>query len=109
MRAAKIAFLLLVLSAANFAQQSSGTTTVTPPPTTATISGCLTGLNGAFILTTSQGERFILKGRQNTLFRYNGKQVQVTGTPKSTIKGSSAPKPGEFQFSSIRTLANVCR
>jgi hypothetical protein len=108
MRAAKVAFLLVVLSAANFAQQSSGTT-VTPPPTTATISGCLTGLNGAFILTTSQGERFMLKGRQNILFRYNGKQVQVTGTPKSTIKGSSAPKPGDFQFSSIRTLANVCR
>ena len=108
MRAAKIALLLISLSAVSPAQQSSGAT-VTPPPTTATISGCLTGLNGAFILTTSQGERFILKGRQNTLFRYNGKQVEVTGTPKSTIKGSSAPKPGEFQFSSIRTLANVCR
>lgn len=108
MRAATIALLLISLSAVSPAQQSSDTTG-TPPPNTATISGCLTGLNGAFILTTSQGERFILKGRQNTLFRYNGKQVQVTGTPKSTIKGSSAPNPGEFQFSSIRTLANVCR
>jgi hypothetical protein len=101
MRAAKIAIFFLLFSAAGLAQQSSANPV--------TISGCLISVNGAFTLRTPQGERFILKGDHDTLFSYNGKQVQITGTPKSTKKGSSTPKSGEFHVSSFKKLADVCQ
>jgi hypothetical protein len=101
MRATAIALLFLYISAASFGQQSSGSQT--------TISGCLMSMNGSFTLLTPKGERFILKGDHDTLFSYNGKQVKVTGTPKSTNKTSGAPKPGEFRVSDVKKIADVCQ
>jgi hypothetical protein len=98
MRAAKLAFLFLVLSATSFAQQSASRPT--------TITGCLMSLNGAFTLLTPNGEHYILKGDHDTLFSYNGKQVQITGTPKSSKKATANH---EFQVSSIKKLADVCQ
>ena len=97
MRDPKVAFLLIVLSAASFAQQSSTSPT--------TISGCLMSLNGSFILLTRSGERYILKGNQNRLFSYNGMQVQITGKPRSTKEATRH----EFQVSSVKRIANVCQ
>jgi hypothetical protein len=101
MRAAVIVFLLLCLSGTGLCQQSNGNPT--------TISGCLMSLNGAFTLLTPKGERFVLKGDHDTLFSYNGKQVKITGTPKSTNKNSGAPKPGEFRVSDVKKIADTCQ
>jgi len=99
MRAIAIIFVLLSLPA--FAQQSSASHV--------TISGCLISLNGSFTLLTPTGERFFLKGDHNTLFSYNGKQVKITGTPKSINKSSGTPKPGEFRVSEVKKIADVCQ
>jgi Protein of unknown function (DUF5818) len=101
MRAAIALFLLLFVSAACFSQQPTGN-----PPT---ITGCLVGLNGGFILTTHNGQRYVLKGHHNTLLRHNGQQVQVTGPPPSTNKSTPPPNPGEFHVSTIKKLADVCQ
>ncbi len=101
MRAVVIALLLLSISAVSFGQQTSGSQT--------TISGCLMSVNGSFTLLTPRGERFILKGDHDALFRYNGKQVKVTGMPRSTKSGSNAPKPGEFRVSDVKKIADVCQ
>jgi len=101
MRAIVITFVLLFVSAFGLAQQSSAGST--------TISGCLMSLNGAFTLLTPKGERFILKGDHDTLLSYNGKQVKITGTPKSINKNSGTPKPGEFRVSEVKKIADVCQ
>ena len=63
------------------------------------------GLNGNFTLVTRSGDRYILKGRHNTLFSYNGNQVQVTGKSKSTKEAARH----EFQVSSVKRIAQVCQ
>ncbi len=70
------------------------------------ISGCLMSMNGAFILTTATGDRYTLKGDHDTLFSYNGKQVQVTGTPKPSQK---AEAKREFQVAAVKKIADVCQ
>ncbi len=96
------AFLLFSLTAA-----------ASPPDSSQpkTIEGCVSSINGAFMLGTPSGERFILKGDHDTLFGYNGKQVRITGTVKKSAKGS-APSPGEPQtlkVSDIKKVYDTCQ
>jgi hypothetical protein len=91
--------LLLLISGSLVAQQSNGAPT--------TLSGCMLSLNGSFSLTTSNGNRYILKGDHDTLLSYNGKQVQVTGTMKATKKTSS--KPATFHVTDIKKIADFCQ
>lgn len=98
MRTAQTLLLLLLISTTSSAQPPSG------PPTT--ITGCLMSMNGAFALTTANGDRYILKGAHDRLFSYNGAQVQVTGTPKATKKGAAKH---EFQVTDIKKIADVCQ
>jgi hypothetical protein len=100
MRTAATFLLMVCLPAASFAQQAASTHV--------TVSGCLLSLNGAFTLLTPKGERFILKGDHDTMFRYNGKQVQITGTTKSGTKDDPAPHPAELQVSKVKKLYDVC-
>ncbi len=101
MRTAKFILSLLLLSAAGYAQQSGSNPS--------TVSGCLVSVNGVFTLIAPNGERYLLKGDHDTLFSYNGKQVQVTGTPKSTKKSASGAMPVKFEVSAIKKLADVCQ
>ena len=78
MRAVRILSLLVFFSGSAFGQQSASAPT--------TLSGCVLSLNGIFSLTTSNGNRYVLKGDHDTLLSYNGKQVQVTGTLKAAKK-----------------------
>jgi hypothetical protein len=98
-RAIRITLLLLLISISALAQQSSSAPT--------TLSGCVLSLNGTFSLTTSNGNRYVLKGDHDTLLSYNGKQVQVTGTLKATKKTSS--KPATFHVADIKKIADFCQ
>ena len=99
MRAIRITLLLLLISISALAQQSSSAPT--------TLSGCVLSLNATFSLTTSNGNRYVLKGDHDTLLSYNGKQVQVTGTLKATKKTSS--KPATFHVTDIKKIADFCQ
>jgi len=99
MGAVTVILLIMFFCLPTRAQQSA--------PTPTTISGCLMGMNGAFTLTTSDGQRYILKGDHDTMFSYNGKQVQIKGKAKSTKKTPS--KPATFQVSDIKKLADFCQ
>jgi hypothetical protein len=99
MRAAQLVLLCLAISGSLPAQQSVKSPT--------TLSGCVLSLNGMFSLTTSDGNRYVLKGDHDTLLSYNGKQVQVTGTMKATKKTSS--KPATFHVTDIKKIADFCQ
>ena len=98
MRAIKFFILLVGLSAAIFGQQSGGGPT--------TLTGCLISINGSFTLQTANGERYLLKGDHDKLLSYNGKQVQVTGTPETTGKAAALY---EFQVTSVKKIADACQ
>ena len=98
MRAVTLVVLLAGLSAASFGQQPSGGPT--------TLTGCLMSINGSFTLQTANGERYILKGDHDTLLSYNGKQIQVTGTPATSKKASARH---EFQVTSVKKIADFCQ
>lgn len=99
MRVAKLVLLCVAVSVALPAQQSIKSPT--------TLSGCVLSLNGVFSLTTSEGNRYVLKGDHDTLLSYNGKQVQVTGTVKATKK--TATKPATFHVTDIKKVADFCQ
>ncbi|HEY4959879.1 MAG TPA: hypothetical protein VII29_03375 [Terriglobales bacterium] len=77
-----------------------------------TIEGCVASINGAFMLGTASGERYILKGDHDALFSYNGKQVRITGTVKKSANGSSPSSPGEprtLKVSDIKKVYDTCQ
>lgn len=96
---ARLAMLCIAISVCAFAQPSASTPT--------TLSGCMLSLNGVFSLTTANGVRYVLKGDHDTLFSYNGKQVEVKGTMKATKKTSS--KPATFHVTEVKKLADFCQ
>jgi hypothetical protein len=108
LRLATIA-LFFIFAALTISAQQTVPSTPTQPSSPVTIAGCLMGMNGAFFLTNAQGERFVLKGDHDTLFSYNGMQVQVTGKPKYIKKNSGDPKPGPFTVQNIQKVAQVCQ
>ncbi len=75
------------------------------------IEGCVTSINGTFVLGTPNGERYILKGDHDTLFSYNGKQVQITGTLKKPPDGSTSSQgaPRTLKVSDIKKLYDTCQ
>ena len=100
---ARLAMLCIAISVCAFAQQSAQQSA----STLTTLSGCMLGLNGVFSLTTANGVRYVLKGDHDTLFSYNGKQVEVKGTMKVTKKTSS--KPATFHVTEVKKLADFCQ
>ena len=100
---AKLAMLCVAISVCAFTQQSAQQSA----STLTTLSGCMLGLNGVFSLTTANGVRYVLKGDHDTLFSYNGKQVEVKGTMKATKKTSS--KPATFHVTEVKKLADFCQ
>lgn len=76
-----------------------------------TIEGCIVSINGAFMLGTPNGERYILKGDHDTLFSYNGKQVRITGTVKKAASGSSSSQgePRMLKVSDIKKVYDTCQ
>jgi len=77
-----------------------------------TIEGCVASINGAFMLGTPNGERYILKGDHDALFSYNGKQVRITGTVKKSANGPSSSSPGEprtLKVSDIKKVYDTCQ
>jgi hypothetical protein len=76
-----------------------------------TIEGCVMSINGAFMLGTPNGERYILKGDHDTLFSYNGKQVRITGTVKKAASGSSSSQgePRTLKVSDVKKVYDTCQ
>src|SRR5664279_5808698 len=75
-----------------------------------TIEGCVASINGAFMLGTPNGERYILKGDHDTLFSYNGKQVRIPGAVKKSPNGSSqAGEPRTLKVSDIKKVYDTCQ
>ena len=75
-----------------------------------TIEGCIVSINGAFMLGTPNGERYVLKGDHDALFSYNGKQVQITGTVKKSSSGASPQgEPRTLKVSNIKKLYDTCQ
>lgn len=75
-----------------------------------TVEGCVTSINGAFMLGTPDGQRYLLKGDHDTLFGYNGKQVRVTGTVKKASKNSSSQgEPRTLRVSDVKKVYDTCQ
>jgi hypothetical protein len=70
MRKGSIFLIALLLLAQCVGQQSNHSITV---------AGCVMNVNGEFHLLT-RDRTYILKGKHDTLFGYDGKQVEVMGT-----------------------------
>ena len=101
MRNLSIVLFLGLSLALGFGQQTGGNPI--------TVSGCLMSVNGGFSLSTHNGDRYVLKGDHNTMFGYNGKLVQVTGTVKSPKKSSSDAKPVTLRVTEIKKVADFCQ
>jgi hypothetical protein len=72
------------------------------------VSGCVTGINGSFRLTTYDGEQYLLKGHHSSLFSYNGMLVEITGYLKPTPTPSTQSVPKTLQIVRIKKLADSC-
>jgi hypothetical protein len=97
MRKAAILFVVLVFVTQSFGGSAGHTVTV---------SGCVMNMNGTFRLLTP-GQTYILKGRQNALFSYNGKLVEVTGT----VDSAENPSPGipvVLHVTKLKKIADFC-
>jgi hypothetical protein len=68
-----------------------------------TLVGCVTGVNGSFTFETRDGNRYLLKGKHDTLFGYNGKEVQISGTVTSS-KNTQALK-----IATIKKTYDTCQ
>lgn len=94
-------FFLLSVTAVGAPQDSHSA-----QPTT--IEGCVTGINGAFRLSTADGRTYLLKGHHSSMFNYNGKQVRITGTVTKPEKGSSGA-PRTLQVTDIKKVSDACQ
>ena len=94
-------FFLLSLTAFGAPQDSSSTQPVT-------IEGCVMGINGAFRLSTANGQTYLLKGHHSSMFNYNGKQVRITGTVDKPQKGS-AGAPRTLHITDIKKVSDSCQ
>lgn len=75
-----------------------------------TIEGCVVGVNGAFRLSTANGETYMLQGDHSTLLSYNGMQVRVTGTVKKPPRGTSTRgAPRTLKVSDIKKVSQTCQ
>jgi len=114
MRGACLTVAILLSCSISFSLQSnSSAATVGTPASSAaintptTLSGCLMNMNGAFFLTTANGERFILKGKHNSMFSHNGQQVEITVKPDTGSSPHASPRP--LTVTHIEMVAQVCR
>ena len=94
-------FLVLSLTAFAVPQDTYSTRPIT-------IEGCVIGVNGAFRLSTANGETYLLKGHHSSLFDYNGKQVRITGTVSKPEKGSSGA-PRTLKVTEIKKVYDSCQ
>ncbi len=99
---------LLFLSLMTFGQQSPSTQAnpnAAPGGSTGavTVVGCVGSINGYFTLGTRRGDRYRLKGDHDTLLGYNGMQVAISGTVKSSEKGRT------LEISNIKKLSDTCQ
>jgi hypothetical protein len=105
MRGAFLILAILLLCSLSFSQQSSSTPATVGTP--AKISGCLMSMNGAFYLTTANGERFILKGKHNAMFSHNGQQVEISVKSDKDLTPHASPKT--LTVTHIEMVAQVCQ
>ncbi len=107
--ACQISGILVLVCCLSFSQQSNNPpgSTASTASTPAKLSGCLMNINGTFYLLTANRERFMLKGKHNTMFSHNGQQVEITVKPD---KDSSAHgSPTTLTVTHIEQLAQVCQ
>jgi len=98
MRAALIVFIVALSLAPCFGEQADHQPI--------TVSGCMMSMNGTFRLMTP-GQTYVLKGHQSSLFSYNGKLIEVTGT----VDANAKPAPGipiVLHITKIHKLADTC-
>ena len=105
MRGACEILAILLLCSLSFSQESNSPPTTVSTP--AKISGCLMAMNGAFYLTTANGERFILKGKHSAMFSHNGQQVEITVKSDKDLTAQASPK--KLTVTHIEMVAQVCQ
>jgi hypothetical protein len=105
MRGACLILVILLLCSLSFSQEANSTPTTVSTP--AKISGCLMAMNGAFYLTTANGERFILKGKHNAMFSHNGQQVEITLKSDKDLTSQASPK--KLTVTHIEMVTQVCQ
>ena len=99
---------LVLFSMMSLAQQSpSGNANPNGAPAggtgAMTVVGCVSSINGYFTLGTRHGDSYRLKGDHDSLLGYNGKEVAISGTVKSSEKGRT------LEISKIKKLADACQ
>jgi len=97
--------ILLLLPSPGFSQQSDNTPAKVSTPTK--LSGCLMNMNGAFYLTTANGERFILNGKHSAMFSHNGQQVEITVKPDKDSPPQASPR--KVTVTHVEKVAQVCQ
>jgi hypothetical protein len=99
MRKPSIILIVLLFVAQCVGQQSSHGITV---------SGCVMSVNGEFHLLT-RGRTYILKGKHDTLFGYDGKQVEVVGTTDAGSASSPQGVPVVLHITKLKKVADFCQ
>ena len=106
MRTSYLLVVLLSLSLTAFAQQSPSGQAVpnTNPGDVSgaiTVEGCVTSINGYFLLMTHNGQ-FRLKGDHDSLLGHDGQQVRIVGiVTKKT--------PQTLKINELKKIADSCQ
>jgi hypothetical protein len=105
MRAGYVLLCVFLLSLMTLAQQAPNQNNPGNAPAgdqTKTVEGCVSGVNGSWVLSTPGGDRYRLKGHHSALFHFNGKEVRITGTV-------SPDQPQTLQISKIDKTNDSCQ
>jgi hypothetical protein len=99
MRKGSIFLIALLLLAQCVGQQSNHSITV---------AGCVMNVNGEFHLLT-RDRTYVLKGKHDTLFGYDGKQVEVMGTTDAGSASSPQGVPVVLHITKLKKVADFCQ
>jgi len=111
---------MAMLLMASFAlAQSNQTSNNRDQKADVTVSGCVTMLNGDYVLTKQNpGDTYQLEKGEKIKFRnYLGQRVEITGTKSTTIPTSEdainarmgSASPVTIKVKSIKTISKECR
>jgi hypothetical protein len=79
-----------------------------------TVEGCLSGANGKYTLTDSQGNNYDLAGDTSKLADHVGHEVKITGTTGGADASGTATSSGSgsgqtLQVSSVKHVSKTCK
>jgi hypothetical protein len=88
--------------------------TATSSGSQTTVEGCLSGADGKYTLTDSQGKAYNLTGDTSKLAEHVGHTVKITGMPSSGSDASASTGMSDsggmaLQVSSVKHVSKTCK